>query len=194
MFGLRGVTKLVLGEDSSALDESRQMQMQMGMGMGGGPAGFNAEAAYKVRAATHARTNAASGHLTENIRAGTQTAVHATALFIHYARPSFCIKGELEQLEHAKYKWAVEDVERRLLGRKWPVAALDDVDDYKPMSGGGARPKAGSGGGGASSLAAGGGGEKGAPDGKGESGSPTKGTRSAASASPGGGPRQKARK
>jgi hypothetical protein len=50
MFGLRGLIKLLLGEDSSALDESRQMQAQMGMGMGGGnQMGFNADAAFKVR-------------------------------------------------------------------------------------------------------------------------------------------------
>ena len=49
MFGLRGLIKLLLGEDSSALDESRQMQAQMGMGMGGGnQMGFNADAAFKV--------------------------------------------------------------------------------------------------------------------------------------------------
>jgi hypothetical protein len=51
MFGLRGVIKLLLGEeDSRALDEGRAYQMQMGTGLGsgGGMAGaFNAEAAYK---------------------------------------------------------------------------------------------------------------------------------------------------
>mmetsp|Transcript_52436 Transcript_52436/g.67251 ORF Transcript_52436/g.67251 Transcript_52436/m.67251 type:complete len:293 (+) Transcript_52436:17-895(+) len=46
MFGLRGLIKLFLGEDSEALDEGRAYQAQMGMGMGGGM-GFNADAAYK---------------------------------------------------------------------------------------------------------------------------------------------------
>lgn len=54
MFGLRGFYKLVLGEDSEALDEAKAAQAQMGMGMmggmGGGPGGmgFNAEAAFKM--------------------------------------------------------------------------------------------------------------------------------------------------
>ena len=49
MFGLRGFFKIVLGEDSDSLDESRAMQMQMGMGVGmGGPGGiFDAPAAFK---------------------------------------------------------------------------------------------------------------------------------------------------
>mmetsp|Transcript_31661 Transcript_31661/g.42886 ORF Transcript_31661/g.42886 Transcript_31661/m.42886 type:complete len:291 (-) Transcript_31661:269-1141(-) len=46
MFGLRGLYKLILGEDSPALDEAKTTQAQMGMGMGGGM-GFNAEAAFK---------------------------------------------------------------------------------------------------------------------------------------------------
>lgn len=50
MYGLRGVFKLLLGEDSDALNESKAAQMQMGMGMMGGGAGapaFNAEGAFK---------------------------------------------------------------------------------------------------------------------------------------------------
>jgi len=47
MFGLRGFFKIVLGEDSDSLDESRAMQMQMGMGMGGPGGVFDAPAAYK---------------------------------------------------------------------------------------------------------------------------------------------------
>ncbi|KAJ1462925.1 integral membrane protein DUF106-domain-containing protein [Pelagophyceae sp. CCMP2097] len=48
MFGLRGFFKILLGEDSDALDEARSTQMQMGMGMGGGGGGvFDAPAAYK---------------------------------------------------------------------------------------------------------------------------------------------------
>lgn len=47
MFGLRGLYKLILGEDSPALDEAKAAQAQMGMGMAGGM-GFNAEAAYKT--------------------------------------------------------------------------------------------------------------------------------------------------
>mmetsp|Transcript_5407 Transcript_5407/g.17108 ORF Transcript_5407/g.17108 Transcript_5407/m.17108 type:complete len:292 (-) Transcript_5407:996-1871(-) len=39
MFGLRGFFKILLGEDSDALDEARSTQMQMGMGMGGGGGG-----------------------------------------------------------------------------------------------------------------------------------------------------------
>ncbi|KAJ8601255.1 hypothetical protein CTAYLR_003267 [Chrysophaeum taylorii] len=49
MFGLRGFFKILLGEDSDALDEARatQMQMGMGVGMGGGGGMFDAPAAYK---------------------------------------------------------------------------------------------------------------------------------------------------
>lgn len=49
LFGLRGLFKILLGEDSDALDESRatQMQMGMGMGMGGGEGIFDAPGAYK---------------------------------------------------------------------------------------------------------------------------------------------------
>jgi hypothetical protein len=57
MFGLRGLIKLILGEDSLAMDESRQMQAQMGMGLGagGGMGQFNAEAAFKVGRTTNLR-------------------------------------------------------------------------------------------------------------------------------------------
>lgn len=50
MFGLRSLFKILLGEDSEALDESRatQMQMGMGVGMGGGGGGmFDAPGAFK---------------------------------------------------------------------------------------------------------------------------------------------------
>jgi len=49
LFGLRGVFKLILGEDSPALNEAKAAQAQMGLGLGAGAAGmgFNAEAAYK---------------------------------------------------------------------------------------------------------------------------------------------------
>jgi hypothetical protein len=52
MFGLRGVIKLIMGEeDSQALDEGRAYQVQMGTGLGSGGGmggmGFNAEGAYK---------------------------------------------------------------------------------------------------------------------------------------------------
>jgi len=48
LFGLRSLFKLLLGEDSDALDESRATQMQMGMGVGMGGGGmFDAPAAYK---------------------------------------------------------------------------------------------------------------------------------------------------
>lgn len=47
-FGLRGVYRLLLGEDSDMADETRMMNMQMGgMGMGGNPQGFDASAAFK---------------------------------------------------------------------------------------------------------------------------------------------------
>lgn len=48
MFGLRGLYKLIIGEDSPALDEAKAAQAQMGMGMMGGPGGFNAEGAFKM--------------------------------------------------------------------------------------------------------------------------------------------------
>lgn len=48
LFGLRGLFKILLGEDSDALDESRATQMQMGVGLGSGPGNvFDAPAAYK---------------------------------------------------------------------------------------------------------------------------------------------------
>ena len=49
MFGLRGLFKIILGEDSESLDESEaaQRQMTMGMSMGGGGGIFDAPAAYK---------------------------------------------------------------------------------------------------------------------------------------------------
>ena len=49
MFGLRGLFKILLGEDSEALDEARATQAQMGMmgGMGGPPGVFDAPGAYK---------------------------------------------------------------------------------------------------------------------------------------------------
>lgn len=46
-FGLRGVYRLILGEDSDAADDAKMMQMQMGMGMGGNAANFDASSAYK---------------------------------------------------------------------------------------------------------------------------------------------------
>ena len=48
MFGLRGLFKLILGEDSAVLDEAKAAQMQMGMGMGGGGGqGFDATKAFQ---------------------------------------------------------------------------------------------------------------------------------------------------
>mmetsp|Transcript_27211 Transcript_27211/g.54805 ORF Transcript_27211/g.54805 Transcript_27211/m.54805 type:complete len:393 (-) Transcript_27211:274-1452(-) len=90
MFGLRGLIKLILGEDSLAMDESRQMQAQMGMGLGagGGMGQFNAEGAFK---------------------------------------------NESEQLNMTSHKWVLHEVEKRLLGKKWPASRLTfDDDDYKP--------------------------------------------------------------
>jgi len=47
-FGLNGVYRLILGDDSD-FDDAKMMQMQMSMGMGGGAGqmGFDASAAYK---------------------------------------------------------------------------------------------------------------------------------------------------
>ena len=94
MFGLRGVIKLVMGEeDSGALDEGRAYQMQMGTGLGaggGGPPGaFNAEGAYK---------------------------------------------GNREMLEiHRRPTSLLDDVEKRLLGARWPAERTgfnsDDEND-----------------------------------------------------------------
>ena len=94
MFGLRGVIKLVMGEeDSGALDEGRAYQMQMGTGLGGGgggpPGAFNAEGAYK---------------------------------------------GNREMLEiHRRPTSLLDDVEKRLLGARWPAERTgfnsDDEDD-----------------------------------------------------------------
>jgi len=65
MFGLRGLFKLILGEDSAALDEARatQMQMGMGMGMGGGQMGFDASKAYQQERVTLDLVRAAEGGL-----------------------------------------------------------------------------------------------------------------------------------
>ena len=65
MFGLRGLFKLILGEDSAALDEARatQMQMGMGMGMGGGQMGFGASKACRQERVTLGFVRAAGGGL-----------------------------------------------------------------------------------------------------------------------------------
>uniref|UniRef100_A0A7S3NPS9 ER membrane protein complex subunit 3 n=1 Tax=Aureoumbra lagunensis TaxID=44058 RepID=A0A7S3NPS9_9STRA len=49
LFGLRGLFKILLGEDSDALDEARATQMSMGMmhSVGGAHGPFDAPAAYK---------------------------------------------------------------------------------------------------------------------------------------------------
>jgi len=46
-FGLRGVYRLLLGENSDLADETKMMQMQMGGGMGGGGMGFDAASAFR---------------------------------------------------------------------------------------------------------------------------------------------------
>mmetsp|Transcript_49755 Transcript_49755/g.113016 ORF Transcript_49755/g.113016 Transcript_49755/m.113016 type:complete len:307 (-) Transcript_49755:199-1119(-) len=104
MFGLRGLIKLFLGENSDSLDEGRAYQAQMGMAMGGGGPGaaFNAEAAYK---------------------------------------------GEREQLEFVKLAKSgmLDDVEKRLLGAKYPACSGAGLEDeYTPSAkraGGGAVAK-----------------------------------------------------